>query len=73
MENTVKVVESAIQNCKRTHNGLYCDIELALEAFSTKELAEFYIAKYGQSTIRYYLEQGIIAGEINRIKYEKGV
>lgn len=62
-------VEKAIQNRKKTYNGIYSDIGLVLDKFSTEELMAFYIEKYGESTIRYYLEQQIIAGEINKEKY----
>lgn len=62
-------VEKAIQNRKQTYNGIYSDIGIALDKFSTEELMKFYVEKYGESTIRYYLEQQIIAGEINKEKY----
>ncbi len=62
-------VEKAIQNRKQTYNGIYSDIGLVLDKFSTEELMKFYVGKYGESTIRYYLEQQIIAGEINKEKY----
>lgn len=62
-------VEKAIQNRKKTYNGIYSDIGLVLDKFSTEELVKFYIEKYGESTIRYFLEQQIISGEINKEKY----
>lgn len=62
-------VERAIQNRKQTYNGIYSDIGLALDKISTNDLMEFYIDKYGESSIRYFLEQQIIAGEINKEKY----
>lgn len=62
-------VEKAIQNRNQTYNGIYSDIGLVLDKFNTEELMKFYVEKYGESSIRYYLEQQIIAGEINKEKY----
>lgn len=61
-------IEKAIKTRKETHNGIYSDIGAALDRFSTEELLKFYIDKYGDSSVRYFLEQQIIAGEINKIK-----
>lgn len=61
-------IEKAIKNRKETHNGIYSDIGAALDRFSTEELLKFYIDKYGDSSVRYFLEQQIIAGEINKTK-----
>lgn len=62
-------VEKAIQNRKQTYNGIYSDIGIVLDKFSTEELMKFYVEKYGESSVRYYLEQQIIAGEIIKEKY----
>lgn len=62
-------VEKAIQSRKQTYNGIYSDIGLVLDKFSVEELIKFYIEKYGESSIRYFLEQQIIGGEINKEKY----
>ncbi len=62
-------VEKAIQNRKQTYNGIYSDIGIALDNLSTEELMKFYVEKYGESSIRYFLEQQIIAGEISKEKY----
>lgn len=62
-------VEKAIQNRKQSHNGIYSDIGIVLDKFNTEELLKFYIEKYGDSSVRYFLEQQIIAGEINKEKY----
>lgn len=62
-------VEKAIQKRKQTYNGIYSDIGIALDKISTNDLMEFYINKYGESSIRYFLEQQIISGEINKEKY----
>lgn len=62
-------VEKAIQNRKQSYNGIYSDIGIVLDKFNTEELLKFYIEKYGDSSVRYFLEQQIIAGEINKEKY----
>lgn len=62
-------IEKAIQSRIQTYNGIYSDIGLVLDKFSTEELMKFYIEKYGESSIRYFLEQQIIAGEISKEKY----
>lgn len=62
-------VEKAIKNRKTTYNGIYSDTGLALDKFSTEELADYYINVLGcKSSLRYYLEQQIIASEINKAK-----
>lgn len=62
-------IEKAIKNRKETYNGIYSDIGTAIEKFSTAELAEYYINVLNcDSALRYYLEQQIIASEINKIK-----
>ena len=62
-------VEKAIRNSKTTHNSIYSDIGLVLDKFSTEELANYYINVLGcESSLRYYLEQQIIANEINKAK-----
>lgn len=62
-------IENAIQNRKQTYNSIYHDIGVVLDDFTTEELTVFYIKKYGDSSIRYFLEQQIISGEVNKIKY----
>lgn len=62
-------VERAIKKRTKTYNGIYSDIGIALEKFTTEDLLKFYIEKYGDSSIRYFLEQQIIAGEISKEKY----
>ena len=62
-------VEKAIQKRPTTHNSIYSDIGLALDKFSTAELVDYYINTLGcESSLRYYLEQQIIASEINKLK-----
>ena len=63
-------IDKAIKSRKITHYGIYSDIGTALEQFTTEELADYYINTLkSESDLRYYLEQQIIAGEINKIKY----
>lgn len=62
-------VEKAIKNRKNTHNGIYSDIGIALDKFSTTELVDYYINVLGcESSLRYYLEQQITASQINKLK-----
>lgn len=61
-------VDKAIQARESTYNGIYSDIGCVLDKFTTAELAEYYIKRFGDSDLRYYIEQQIIAAEINLIK-----
>ena len=62
-------VEKAIKHRKATYHGIYSDIGTVLDNFTTQELADYYINVLGyESSLRYYLEQQIIASEINKSK-----
>ena len=62
-------VEKAIKNRKQTYHGIYSDIGTVLDKFSTQELVEYYVNVLGcESSLRYYLDQQIIAAEINKEK-----
>ena len=61
-------VEKAIRNRKETYNGIYSDIGVVLDKFSTEELAKYYLEKFGDGGLRYFLEQQIIASEIRKKK-----
>ena len=61
-------VEKAIRNRKETYNGIYSDIGTALDKFSTEELAKYYLDRFGDGGLRYFLEQQIISAEINKLK-----
>lgn len=61
-------VEKAIRNRKETYNGIYSDIGTALDKFSTEELAKYYLDRFGDGGLRYFLEQKIISAEINKLK-----
>ena len=71
VEEPANEVEKAIKDRKTTHNSIYSDIGLVLDKFSTEELAKFYLEKFGDSGLRYWLEQQIIASEISKLKAEK--
>lgn len=59
-------VDKAIKNRKETYHGIYADIGVALEGFTTEDLASYFIQKFGGGSLRYFLEQQIIAAEINK-------
>lgn len=61
-------IDKALASRKKTYSGIYSDVGTALDAFSTSELAEYYIHNFGDSALRYFLEQGIIAAEISKEK-----
>ena len=61
-------VERAIRNRKETYNGIYSDIGTALDKFNTEELAKYYLDRFGDGGLRYFLEQQIISAEINKLK-----
>lgn len=67
-EEPTNKVEKAIRNRKETYNGIYSDIGTVLDKFSTEEIAKFYLEKFGDGGLRYWLEQQIIASEINKLK-----
>ena len=60
--------EKAIRSRKETYRGIYSDIGTVLDKFSTEELAKYYLEKFGDGGLRYFLEQQIIASEISREK-----
>ena len=61
-------VEKAIRNRKKTYRSIYSDVGVVLDKFSTEELAKYYLEKFGDGGLRYFLEQQIIAAEISREK-----
>lgn len=66
----INPVDKAIQTRENTYRGMYSDIGCALDKFQTAELAEYYIKRFGDSDLRYYIEQQIIAAEISKAKEE---
>lgn len=67
-EELLNRLDDAIRNRENSHYGIYSDIGNALEKFSTEELSLYYIEKFGDGGLRYFLEQHIIANEINKSK-----
>ena len=67
-EKQMHPIDEAINNRKMTHNSIYSDIGVALDKFSTEELVKYYLEKFGDGGLRYFLEQQIIANEINKSK-----
>ena len=66
---TINEVEKAIRNRTETYNGIYSDIGTVLDKFSTEELVKYYCeVLHCDGPLRYYLEQQIIASEINKTK-----
>jgi hypothetical protein len=61
-------IDKALANRAKTYSGIYSDVGTALDTFSTSELAEYYIQRFGDSALRYFIEQGIIAAEISKEK-----
>lgn len=62
-------IENAIKNRKTTYNGIYSDVGTVLDNFTTEQLVDYYINVLGcESPLRYYLEQQIIASEIEKTK-----
>lgn len=51
---------------------MYSDIGTVLDKFTTSELAEYYINRFGDGGLRYYIEQQIIAAEISKNKTKIG-
>ena len=68
-EEPVNEVEKAIRNREETYHGFYSDIGCVLDNFTTEQLKDYFINVLGcESSLRYYLEQQIIAAEINNTK-----
>ena len=61
-------IDTAIQTRETTYRGIYSDVGCVLDRFTTAELAEYYIQRFGDGGLRYFLEQQIIAAEINADK-----
>lgn len=61
-------IDKAIESRKETYNSIYSDIGVALDKFSTSELADYYLQRFGDGGLRYFLEQQIISAEINKLK-----
>lgn len=61
-------IEKAIQDREETYRGIYSDVGTVLDRFSTEELTKYYLERFGDGGLRYFLEQQIIAAEISKLK-----
>lgn len=61
-------IDKAIKERACTYRGIYSDVGCALDGFTTAELTEYYMQRFGDGGLRYFLEQQIIAAEINADK-----
>ncbi len=61
-------IDKAIKTRENTYRGIYSDVGCVLDGFTTAELAEYYIQRFGDGGLRYFLEQQIIAAEISKAK-----
>lgn len=67
-EEPTNPIDEAIKKRENTYRGIYSDVGCVLDGFTTAELAEYYIKRFGDGGLRYFLEQQIIAAEISRDK-----
>lgn len=67
-EELTNPIDEAIKTRENTYRGIYSDVGCVLDGFTTAELAEYYIKRFGDGGLRYFLEQQIIAAEISRDK-----
>lgn len=73
VDNGSNVLDS-LNNRKTTYHGIYCDVAVALEKFSTSELVNYYINILGyEDNLRNYLEEKIIADEIYKSKMKNDI
>lgn len=61
-------IYKAIAEREKTIYGIYSDIGTALDDFTTSELVEYYIERFGSGVLRDFVEQQIIAAEISKEK-----
>ena len=69
----INPIDKAIQGRKKTYHGIYSDVGTALDGFSISELAEYYINRFGDGGLRYFLEQEIIAAEISKDREKRAI
>ena len=67
-EEPTHPIDKAIKERNTTYNSIYSDVGIVLDKFSTEELAKYYLEKFGDGGLRYFLEQQIITSEINKLK-----
>lgn len=62
-------IDKAIKERINTFHGIYYDIGIQLDNFTTDELIDYYKERY-ENSLRNYIVEQIIANEINKIKYK---
>lgn len=70
IETVITKIQNELKNRKHTHFGIYSDVGIAIEKFSTVELLQYYISICGEAGIRSYIETGIIENEISKERYK---
>lgn len=60
-------IDAAIKNRDKGPH-IYAEIGSALESFDTQTLAQYYIEHLGEGVLRNFIEQGIIANEISKVR-----
>lgn len=60
-------IDAAIKNRDKGPH-IYAEIGAALKDFDTLELAQYYIENLGDGVLRDFIEQGIIANEISKVR-----
>lgn len=67
-------IRQILDNMKIDHNGIYAAVSEALETVSTMELVKYYMYNMKlELSLRSYIEDQIIANEINKRIYEREV
>ena len=70
-QETINTIDKAIKERDRTHYGIYSDIGNVLDNFSTSELVNYFMKRFGDGVIRNFIEEQIIAAEIQTEQTEK--
>ena len=62
-------IREELNNRIKTYHGIYSDVGIVLDKFSTQELVDYYINELKlEGNLRYFLEQEITANEISKEK-----
>lgn len=69
-EEPINEIAKAIKNRKKSHYNIYSEVGVVLDKFTTVELVEYYLEEFGDGGLRYFLEQQLIANEINKLRYK---
>lgn len=60
-------IQYNIDNRKETHHGIYHDMGVVLDNYTTLDLVKFYLNS-NESDLRHYVTQGLIAKEIYKVR-----